>query len=75
MWQNYHLRQKFPFLDPPIPPASMFFSAGLQENNFEIGGVGGVGGDNKCLEIFLPFGTNLWQGLSEFSKKTKQKKN
>ena len=43
---------KIPFSGPPIPPASMFFSAGLQENNFEIGGVRGVGGDNKCLEIF-----------------------
>ena len=50
LWQNYHLRRKFPFLNL-LTPVSIFFSAGLQEKNFEIGG----GGDNKYLDLFLPF--------------------
>ena len=34
----------------------MCFSAGLQESGER---------DNKCLEPFLPFATNVWQGLPE----------
>ena len=46
----------------PLPSALMFFSAGLQENNFKVGGEGGL---TNAWSFFCLFVTNLWQRLSE----------
>ena len=59
LWQNYHLRWKFHFLDPPPPLHQYFFRQACKKTTLKSRG----GGTTNAWSFFCLFVTNLWQGL------------